>query len=395
MCGFSHDTRRSDFLWTVVDGYYALNQGLTYIPTEDHTTGMPAGSFLYLDAHEQSEGKRAVLVSEIVDETSEPRCLQFYMYTNKYNKARLRVNLTNARTGDTTTELYTSNTYNGDGWLLAAVQLPYGNKRQAQSTTTTSSSSSEKKKNKKTTNIFYPYAFTLEGLAGKTEGNLNELAIDDILVTRGTCNANTDTKATFDCRKDGTELVPVSAVCNFVRECSNGADEFNCGTCDFERDDWCGWSDNSIGNGARWTRVNNRTRPSEDHTFGNASGHYMSLVSKRFGYEDEDRARLVSPVMQQAGASCQFTYWYRNLRAVDFFAQLWIGGRSKAMLAGHEWQTSHSQMWYTETVHLGRVNGQFQIVFEAYVQLESAAYLAIDDISFENCALPALSTAGM
>lgn len=37
---------------------------------------------------------------------------------------------------------------------------------------------------------------------------------------------------------------------------------------------------------------------------------------------------------------------------------------------------------------IGRINTQFQIVFEAYRPMISNGWIALDDISFDNCALP-------
>ena len=90
----------------------------------------------------------------------------------------------------------------------------------------------------------------------------------------------------FLCRKTD-ECIDISKVCDFKKDCSDGSDELNCGSCDFERLDietglpsMCGWvkvpsnsTDWALRNGSEMSLYN---APKVDSS-GNSSGHFLIL----------------------------------------------------------------------------------------------------------------------
>ena len=70
-----------------------------------------------------------------------------------------------------------------------------------------------------------------------TTGTLTSyIAIDDISVDPGTCHTSPNM---FNCTD--TEQIPQNKVCDYVVDCSNGMDEKECGSCNFENNFDCGF----------------------------------------------------------------------------------------------------------------------------------------------------------
>ncbi|KAH1179377.1 hypothetical protein KIL84_021960 [Mauremys mutica] len=135
---------------------------------------------------------------------------------------------------------------------------------------------------------------------------------------------------------------PAPKVCDFVCDCRDCSDENQCGyhkesgmlgtpfTCDFEEGN-CGWKDVST-SAYRW--VTDRasvamwgTGPSADHTRGTDLGWYMAAEMRRNTFAAI--ARLRSPVMRQAAATCEIRAWYRLWETGSFtscsFETGWCG----------------------------------------------------------------------
>ena len=119
----------------------------------------------------------------------------------------------------------------------------------------------------------------------------------------------------FDCGNG--ESVPKENVCDMVSDCSNDADETDCGSCTFE-DDTCSW-DNTGNTDYYWHRQEALLdcEGSEcrlpDHTFGsdnstNTTGHFMYL--KKDEMEHTYLAKLTSPLINKVHSTCEFQFWY-------------------------------------------------------------------------------------
>lgn len=99
-------------------------------------------------------------------------------------------------------------------------------------------------------------------------------------------------------------------------------------------------------------------------------------------------ASFFSPIIPQSGSKCQVKFFYRfystggSLNVSMSLDQ----GRKILLFRTDGYQPAFS--WTEQIIDLGRVSNKFQIIFEATRTLSSFGYIVIDDISFENCALP-------
>jgi hypothetical protein len=122
ICGFSYSSA-GDFDWVRLNGFFGSLQNVWSVPTFDHTLNTTSGSFLYLDTNGKDNGKKAIIESEIISETAGVQCLQFYLKTNSFNKATLKVTRKNKITGDLYDVSSINEANNGDFWVLKEVEL--------------------------------------------------------------------------------------------------------------------------------------------------------------------------------------------------------------------------------------------------------------------------------
>ena len=138
-----------------------------------------------------------------------------------------------------------------------------------------------------------------------------QLAIDKLVVHDSSCESVRTSAVLFDCGERGVH-VAWSQVCNWVRDCPNGADERECGACDFEASGMCGWRE--VGRSMyEWSRLQARdaastTAPHVDHTLHTAFGHYASV--QMFGNHQElgvARMQLAEPGtgLQPCSSTCE------------------------------------------------------------------------------------------
>ncbi|XP_030391839.1 apical endosomal glycoprotein [Gopherus evgoodei] len=193
---------------------------------------------------------------------------------------------------------------------------------------------------------------------------------------------------------------PASKVCDFVCDCRDCSDENQCGyhkesvmlgtpfTCDFEEGN-CGWKDVST-SAYRW--VTDRasiamwgTGPSADHTRGTDLGWYMAAEMRRNTFAAI--ARLRSPVMQQAAATCEIRAWYRLWETGPnetvqpaLWVELTYDNETRTL-----WQSLKSSIsaWQELVAYTGRVPGEFQITLSS-----RHSSLQLDDVEFRSCGLP-------
>ncbi|XP_074916785.1 apical endosomal glycoprotein [Chelonoidis abingdonii] len=193
---------------------------------------------------------------------------------------------------------------------------------------------------------------------------------------------------------------PAPKVCDFVCDCRDCSDENQCGyhkesvmlgtpfTCDFEEGN-CGWKDVSTF-AYRW--VTDRasiamwgTGPSADHTRGTDLGWYMAAEMRRNTFAAI--ARLRSPVMQQAAATCEIRAWYRLWETglnetvqPALWVELTYDNETRTL-----WQSIKSSIsaWQELVAYTGRVPGEFQITVSS-----RQSSLQLDDVEFRSCGLP-------
>ncbi|XP_066300036.1 MAM and LDL-receptor class A domain-containing protein 1-like [Branchiostoma lanceolatum] len=197
--------------------------------------------------------------------------------------------------------------------------------------------------------------------------------------------------AGFDCGNG--QSVPLGNVCDFKQDCSNGNDELNCGACTFEQNA-CTWTDVSTGSYS-WRRDQDgtttaNTGPSVDHTLGTTQGWYMAVEA--YTGTANNLARLKSPTLRQGGPACMLKFWYHmygsGIGSLSVFVQRGPVTQTQVWTLNQD----RGDQWRQAVVYVGRARGDFTVLFEAQRSFSTTGDIAIDDITFENCALPAAQT---
>ncbi|KAM6117416.1 apical endosomal glycoprotein [Phoenicopterus ruber ruber] len=197
---------------------------------------------------------------------------------------------------------------------------------------------------------------------------------------------------------------PAERLCDFVCDCSDCSDENQCGylqgsavlgtpfTCDFEEGD-CGWQDVST-SAYRWVRGRASLAawgmgPHSDHTVGTDLGWFMVTVSPPA--KTSATAWLRSPVMREAGATCEIRAWYHlsgsGLNQTEQpVLRLAMAYRDEVVGL---WQSPErgGEGWHQLVAYPGRIVEQFQLIFSLTKPPACGAELVLDDIVFRNCGL--------
>ncbi|CAF0724038.1 unnamed protein product, partial [Brachionus calyciflorus] len=365
ICGYTY-VPKNDFNWVLLNGEFGLALTFWDIPTFDHTLGTAYGSFLYLDTTGKEPGLKAQIESEVIGENQGKQCLQFYLKTNDRNKATLTVKRLTKGPNSQTSDLFTSTAeYKGDSWYMREVQMDNSNRA---------------------------FSIIFEGITGANPNNvLGQMAIDDLKLYNGTCQGVQIPQGQFDCGNN--QFIDVNLVCDFKNDCPNGQDEKNCGSCDFEKDDLCRWVDQSEGS-YKWIRARNATTitnigPSVDHTYNNQSGYYMAVTTNSGSLNQP--ASLFSPELPFASSTCQIKFWSRiegSSGSLDVSLYLNEEKRVKIFRKSAPVTNQPFITWTQSVINLGSVANKFKIIFEGKRSLSNFGFVVIDDVTFENCALP-------
>ncbi|KAF7222228.1 MAM and LDL-receptor class A domain-containing protein 1-like [Nothobranchius furzeri] len=183
--------------------------------------------------------------------------------------------------------------------------------------------------------------------------NQGFIAIDDVSLIPGPCRANETSIGFVGC-------------------------SFENGTCD--------WEDVSVGQ-FQWVRRNatGNTGPPMDNTLGTELGWFVAVEADRG--EEMSPAALQSPMMQQASSTCTLHFYYNmNGEESELRVLLKVGPRTTTLL----WLSgNHGDAWHHSEVMVGRSPQDFTILFEASRNFNEPEYVALDDIIFTNCSLPA------
>ncbi|XP_051007238.1 MAM and LDL-receptor class A domain-containing protein 1 [Acomys russatus] len=164
--------------------------------------------------------------------------------------------------------------------------------------------------------------------------------------------------------------------------------------CDFEANS-CGWFEAS---GAdhfdwMWSSPNDlsadfkQQAPPGDHTHGTAKGHFMFILKNSSNLFQT--AKLQSPTFSQTGPGCTLSFWFYNYGLSVGAAELQLhleNSRDATAL----WRVLYNQgnQWSEATVQLGRLTGPFYLTLEKVSMAVYSGVSGVDDIRFENCALP-------
>ncbi|KAK1117952.1 hypothetical protein K0M31_015619 [Melipona bicolor] len=205
--------------------------------------------------------------------------------------------------------------------------------------------------------------------------------------------------------KNGSCLSKVR-VCDLTEDCADGEDERDdCdkmpenARCNFEYG-WCGWK-NVPGRPLNWNlhrgaTPSEKTGPSYDHTYRNASGTY-AYVSMSTRVEYGSRGTIESPTYNPTPPyngdpkspyhqSCQVRFFYHEYGAHSGSLGLYL-----ILIKPHQhhyeqlwWTYLHgdkSDVWYNQAVPLPDIKYRYFLQFEASRGYFSKADVAIDDFS--------------
>ncbi|XP_047380807.1 apical endosomal glycoprotein isoform X3 [Sciurus carolinensis] len=194
---------------------------------------------------------------------------------------------------------------------------------------------------------------------------------------------------------------PSEAMCNFVCDCNDCSDEAQCGhhgaspvpgtpfTCDFEQDA-CGWQDIST-SGYSWLRdragaVLEGPGPHSDHTLGTDLGWYMAVGLHRG--KEASTAALRSPALREAAPTCELRLWYHAASGDVAELRLELTHRKETLTL---WKSAGpwGPSWQELVVTTGRIQGDFQVTFSATRNATHRGAVAVDDVGFWGCGLPA------
>ncbi|XP_017761306.1 PREDICTED: leukocyte tyrosine kinase receptor isoform X2 [Eufriesea mexicana] len=195
-------------------------------------------------------------------------------------------------------------------------------------------------------------------------------------------------------------------VCDLTKDCADGDDEeFDCDKmpentrCNFEHG-WCGWR-NVPGRPLNWTlnrgaTPSERTGPSYDHTYRNASGTYAYVsMSTRVKYASRGtiESPLYNPTPPYHGdpkspyyKSCQVRFFYHHYGVHSGLLELYLI-QVKRHENHHEslWtaylKVDRSNAWYNKIVPLPDIKYRYYLQFEVKKGYDPKADVAIDDFS--------------
>ncbi|XP_014680991.1 PREDICTED: MAM and LDL-receptor class A domain-containing protein 1-like [Priapulus caudatus] len=417
-CSFTNDAT-ADFNWQRSKGQ-SIASGVG--PPYDHTYGTEFGYYMYIDASKQTDGQKARLQTDRRLPTL-GTCVQFWYRMNGTIVGHLNVYVAKGLsascdfesdkclwidyeradfswirhsgssnqfgTGPSTDHTLGTNT---GGLRVLRTRLvtdeksivweAWGDKGNqwnfANITINTASSAAE---------------IMIEGLKGS--GNLGDIAIDDLLTTSGSCHSGTG-QVTFNCNNQARLTIPSEKVCDFIEDCPNGADESNCGQCNFERDS-CSWTSTSTYT-LQWVRdkdggdISTDKGPPVDHTLGTINGWYMTVEPAASTHWS--LITLTGRQLKPASPTCTVSFWYwMNSNHTSYSPSL------KMELGHHESSTlspiyqvygNLGNKWQKATVYVGQVESDFYLQFSVNKPTidDVVSQIGIDDITMDHCGYP-------
>lgn len=402
LCSWRQEQSGGDvFDWSLIQGPTpTYNTG----PLKDHTLGTSFGHYLYIESSfPQLFKDTAILLGPVLQPTqrrwedsgvkSKPCMFRFHFHMFGAQVFRLAVYLRTTTSGRRHM-LWVRYGNQGDLWHRKTLYL----------------------------NSVQPFQILIEGTVGDDFNG--DIAIDDLsflhcnpyegelpsvntttpamTTTAPTVQPHTCPEGQFVCESHG-ECVPLSSVCNFRRDCTDGSDETNCvkKQCDFEGQDSCGWRTAdlsldsphafhwSLGQGESIHDGEQYHRPAFDHTLGTAQGWYMYADSSNGGYGHI--TDLLTPVISSTGPGCTLGFWYH-------MSGFTVGSLQVLLKFGNVtyevWSQlgTHGNTWGRGEVFLGLAK-HFQVIFRAKRGISYMGDVVIDDVDFLQCSPPVSSNA--
>ncbi|XP_075308407.1 MAM and LDL-receptor class A domain-containing protein 1 [Odontesthes bonariensis] len=394
LCGWKQEQSGGDaFDWTRISGPTpTLNTG----PWKDHTLGTRYGHYLYIESSLPQEFRdTAVLLSPVFHPTHQPGGDS----SRSHRRCVFRFHYCMFGPHVFTLAVYLRTTATGRGLMLWTGYGDQGNLW-----------------HKKTLYIHSAQSFQIliEGTVG--DDFKGDIAIDDIsfldcepcdgelpsLITPAvttpapTVLPHSCPEGQFVCGTHG-ECIPLSQVCDFKHDCSDGLDETNCvkERCGFEGGDTCGWTivkHSLVPNHAfRWAtgqgesiHYGEQYHPTNDHTLNSPEGWYLCADSSN-GYYGQT-SDLQTPVISSTGPQCTLIFWYHMNGFTVGTLQVLLRHRNAPHVVWSE-AGNQGNKWRRGEVFLGLLN-DIQVVFRAKRGISYMGDVVIDDVSFLDCSPP-------
>ncbi|KAI8780792.1 MAM and LDL-receptor class A domain-containing protein 2, partial [Biomphalaria glabrata] len=358
ICSWINTQTGDVFDWMRARG--SRNYG-TVGPRVDHTLRTEFGGYLVMDSNApRKQGDTALLYSPVL-QNGTSYCLNFWYMMNNNGDGTLNVNI-KSYPQEQRRNIYHLQGNQGADWKSLRITIA---------------------------NVSTIFVIEFEGILGQV--GYSDIAIDDIALQYASCESLPQPQQAdnaFQCTKDNKWL-SLNKVCDFKPDCSDGEEELQCGyNCNFDNTT-CNWN-NTMGSTYIWTKNQGatptaNTGPSVDHTLGTINGSYM-YVSAGNGYSYAT-ASFQSPVLQRAAPTCELVFYFH----------MWgtsIGTLSVQRISGLQTSTvfttsrDYGNNWQQSVVPLGKSETPFTVAILAQRSYSTRGDIAIDDITFRNCAFP-------
>ncbi|XP_048242313.1 MAM and LDL-receptor class A domain-containing protein 1-like isoform X2 [Haliotis rufescens] len=338
-CSFDNDMctwiqmKNDDFDWT---RYQGSTSSMGSGPQRDHTAGN--GFYLYAEASGHTSNKTARIQSKTITPRMVTKCLSFWYHMHGDHIGTLNAYIKSTPTIGS--PVWTKTGAQGLNWNQAQITVSRGHT---------------------------PYSVVIEAVAANGYGG--DIAIDDVGLADGACTVPTVHSAVHPGQ--------VVRKCDFEDKAICGYTQDKTDTFDWT---WTAHTTTSYGTG-----------PSNDHTYGTTSGHYLftEASSRRQG----DKARILTPVYYDRQAMCaQFYYHMYGATMGTFNAYAEVGNSTGRPLfsrqgnQGNKWIVGQATIpTSTATSALG-----YRMMFEGVLGASFRSDIALDDVSFTvgACSIP-------
>ncbi|KAG7165100.1 MAM and LDL-receptor class A domain-containing protein 2-like 1, partial [Homarus americanus] len=369
LCMWKNSVKENQFDWSITTGN---DLDSIYAPTVDITLGSPYGKFAYVDTYrdDPATGKPHAILESNVMEPME-RCISFWFHIKGAGTQSLILSTKDILSGVVS-----------DIWEYSLLLFADWEYKQF------SIMKSER------------YTIQFEAVTSNDQGMI---ALDQVKVVADLCSNHSVPDCVIKC-DEGATCIHEDQMCNFVQDCMNGEDENFCGyNCTFDEDSHhntpCSWdTDRENGDILTWLplsgQLNDSYGPPVDHTFLTPLGHYMAVIPVNGKVREEKPAVLLSPPLKNSGGYCLMTFWYVMYGRPDNTSSSFIG----SLIAVYQMGDLSTELlsingnkgdeWLHGVAYIGRVTPEFYIRFEGDRNLDIDGYMAVDDITFENCFLP-------
>nr|XP_046916964.1 MAM and LDL-receptor class A domain-containing protein 1-like [Dermatophagoides farinae] len=196
---------------------------------------------------------------------------------------------------------------------------------------------------------------------------------------------------------DPSQVISVEKVCNYHKDCPDGLDELECGSCDIRPGYICGYENEATVHSFRW-RLTKESECGPHDQLENSLTAYGSITTPY-----QDNARLISPIIHQSYGGCRYSFFYlfhsKWKDSNDRFAlKLKIQDGNELLLwdSGMQLSTAFEMNeWHRIDYWLGRIPHSFQLILRAsplgpYVATStySESYHSVLSFKMEYCDPP-------